>query len=111
VWRGEVCNRAKDGTLYWVDTVIAPYFGEHGIEKYISIRTDVSASKRAQQTLDAERQRLNNIITGTRAGTWEWNYQTGAGIVNERWAEMLGYSLEEVEGNPNRRLAPCAASR
>ena len=107
VWRGEVCNRAKDGTLYWVDTVIAPYFGEHGIEKYISIRTDVSASKHAQQTLDAERQRLNNIITGTRAGTWEWNYQTGEGIVNERWAEMIGYSLEEVEGNPNRvwRLA------
>ena len=102
VWRGEVCNRAKDGTLYWVDTVIAPYFGEHGIEKYISIRTDVSASKRAQETLNAERQRLNNIITGTRAGTWEWNYQTGEGIVNARWAQMIGYSLEEVQENPNR---------
>ncbi len=102
VWRGEVCNRAKDGTLYWVDTVIAPYFGEHGIEKYISIRTDVSASKRAQQILDAERQRLNNIITGTRAGTWEWNYQTGQGIVNARWAEMIGYRLDEVQENPNR---------
>ena len=101
VWRGEVCNRAKDGTLYWVDTVIAPFFDDQGIEKYISIRTDISAIKRAQQTLDAERQRLNNIITGTRAGTWEWNYQTDQGIVNARWAEMIGYTLDDVKTDPN----------
>ena len=45
---------------------------------------------------DVERQRLNNIITGTRAGTWEWNLQTDQAIVNARWAEMLGYTLDEV---------------
>jgi len=102
VWRGEVCNRAKDGSLYWVDTVIAPFFGEQGIEKYISIRTDISANKRSQQVLDAERQRLNNIITGTRAGTWEWNHQTGDSVVNARWAEQIGYTLEEVGPKANR---------
>ena len=26
-WRGEVCNRAKDGSLFWADTVLAPFFG------------------------------------------------------------------------------------
>ncbi len=102
VWRGEVCNRAKDGSLYWVDTVIAPYFGEKGIERYISIRSDVTANKRAQQVLDVERQRLNNIITGTRAGTWEWNHQTDHALVNARWAELIGYTLEEVKADPNR---------
>ncbi len=107
VWRGEVCNRAKDGSLYWVDTVIAPYFGDKGIEKYISIRTDVTANKRARQGLDVERQRLNNIITATRAGTWEWNYQTDQAIVNARWAEMLGYTLAEVAADPNRVWRGC----
>ncbi|HPW28247.1 MAG TPA: response regulator [Rhodoferax sp.] len=102
VWRGEVCNTAKDGTPYWVDTVIAPFFGDHGIEKYVSVRTDITAIKHAQQTLDAERQRLDNIITGTRAGTWEWNHQTDQGIVSARWAEMIGYTLEETNGDPNR---------
>jgi PAS domain S-box-containing protein len=102
VWRGEVCNRAKDGSLYWVDTVIAPYFGDKGIERYISIHSDVTANKRAQQVLEVERQRLKNIITGTRAGTWEWNHQTGHALVNARWAELLGYTLEEVEAAPNR---------
>ncbi len=101
-WHGEVCNRAKDGSLYWLDTVIAPYFGNHGIERYISIRTDISASKRAQEVLDAERQRLNNIISGTRAGTWEWNCQTNEGRVNARWAELMGYAMDEVGTDPIR---------
>ncbi len=107
VWRGEVCNRAKDGSPYWVDMVIAPYFGDKGIEKYISIHTDVTASRLARQVLDVERQRLNNIITGTRAGTWEWNLQTDQAIVNARWAEMLGYTLDEVRLNPNRFWRDC----
>ena len=74
VWRDVVCNRAKDGSLYWVDSVIAPFFNEEGhIEKYISIRSDVTATRQAQQILDAERSRLQNIIISTRAGTWELN--------------------------------------
>ena len=48
-WRGEVCNRAKNGSLYWVDSVIAPFAGADGrIEKYISIRTDITSAKRAE---------------------------------------------------------------
>ena len=35
--------------------------------------------------------RLQAILDGTRAGTWEWNLDTGEVLVNHRWAEMLGY--------------------
>ncbi|MFY8043406.1 MAG: PAS domain S-box protein, partial [Rhodoferax sp.] len=49
-WRGELCNRTKDGRLYWVDTFIAPFIGDDGqIAKYISIRTDITYSKQAQE--------------------------------------------------------------
>jgi len=49
-WRGQVCDRAKDGSLYWVDTLIAPFMGADGqIEKYISIRTDITANKQAEE--------------------------------------------------------------
>lgn len=41
-------------------------------------------------------QRLRSIIDGTRIGTWEWNVQTGALVLNERWAEMVGYTLDEL---------------
>ena len=48
VWKGLVCNRAKDGSLYWVDAQISPFFDADGnIEKYVSIRTDVTAHRQA----------------------------------------------------------------
>lgn len=52
-------------------------------------------SKRAE--LELERLRLTEIIDATRAGTWEWNVQTGACQFNHRWAEILGYQLEEIQ--------------
>ncbi len=97
-WRGEVCNRAKDGSLYWVDSIIAPFLGPDGkVERYISIRTDVTARKRMLDELAEERQRLAGIIDGTNAGTWEWEVQTGRTVFNERWAAIVGCSLADLE--------------
>jgi two-component system, sensor histidine kinase and response regulator len=96
-WRGLICNRHKDGTVYWVDSMIAPYVGNDGrIDKYVSIRIEVTDRVRAQEQLADERLRLDNILRGTHVGTWEWNVQTGATVFNERWAEMVGYTLDEL---------------
>jgi PAS domain S-box-containing protein len=46
--------------------------------------------------LATERRRLNDILTGTDAGTWERNIQTGEAAYNERWADIVGYTLEEL---------------
>lgn len=54
------------------------------------------ALRAGRDELDHARQRLANIIVGTRAGTWEWNVQTGDTVFNARWAEMVGYTLEEL---------------
>jgi PAS domain S-box-containing protein len=51
-WRGEICNRSKDGSLYWVDSIIAPFMGEDGrTTKFVSIRTDVTAAKLSEGRL------------------------------------------------------------
>ncbi len=71
-WHGEVCNRAKSGALYWVDTLIAPFVGEQGrIERYVSIRNDITARKLAQQALLKTQRALDMSNQAARIGTWE----------------------------------------
>lgn len=52
--------------------------------------------KEAEAKIIESEQRLASIIQGTNTGTWEWNIQTGETIFNSRWAEIVGYSLEEL---------------
>lgn len=58
---------------------------------------DETALKTAELSLAEQRDRLAGVIEGTRAGTWEWNVQTGAVRFNERWAQIVGYTLDELQ--------------
>ncbi|RFC33452.1 MAG: PAS domain S-box-containing protein/diguanylate cyclase (GGDEF) domain-containing protein [Candidatus Nitrotoga sp. SPKER] len=54
IWRGEICNRAKNGTLYWVDSTIVPLKGANGqIVRYISVRVDITKRKESEQHIQS----------------------------------------------------------
>ncbi len=59
--------------------------------------TDVSSYMQAQEALREQRQRLAWVLEATRPGIWENNIADNVLTVNERWAEMLGYTLRELQ--------------
>ena len=97
VWKGELVNRRKDGTLYHEEETITPVLDSHGnISSFIAIKIDITERKQLYQELADEKRRFADIIKGTNAGTWEWNIQTGETIYNEQWAGIIGYTLDEI---------------
>jgi len=59
VWKGEIRNRAKDGSYYWVDTTIVPFLSEHGKPyQYVSIRNEITQKKRMEEEIKALPQRI-----------------------------------------------------
>ncbi|MDD5676667.1 MAG: ATP-binding protein [Kiritimatiellae bacterium] len=60
------------------------------------IETDILKRKQVEEASALERQRLAYILEGTNVGTWEWNVQSGETKFNERWAEIVGYTLAEL---------------
>ena len=62
----------------------------------VGVVLDISERKKADAVLRVMALRQERIVEGTRAGTWEWNVQTGETVFNDRWAQIIGYTLEEL---------------
>jgi PAS domain S-box-containing protein len=91
----EIQFRCKNGTI--LDGLLSGDTISRLGRQYLLTRTvDITSHKQLEATLKQERQRLAGIIKGINVGTWEWNVQTGQTVFNERWAEMIGYTLDEL---------------
>lgn len=58
---------------------------------------EIKRRRASEDALRESEQRLALVLDGSRQGIWDWNLETGEVIRNERWAEMLGYTLREIE--------------
>ena len=62
-WRGEICNRAKNGSLYWVDSTVIGLLNSQGeLEQYIAIRSDITERKRAEHELQESERRFSSLV-------------------------------------------------
>ena len=67
-----------------------------GVRSWLIVITDISKRKKLIADIEEQKNRLEQIIDATGVGTWEWEVKTGKVTINEEWANMLGYTLEEL---------------
>ncbi len=90
---------SRDGVTYQIADSAAPMWGEGGeLMGIVMVFRDVSEEYFLREQREEERQRFELALRGADLGLWDWNMNTGEVQYNERWAEMLGYDFEELEG-------------
>lgn len=84
-------HHASSNEYYKIQTKMS---GQSLIHVWVTNVTEEKAQLEVLQKLDKE---YRNVIEGSNMGTWELNIQTGEETINERWAEMIGYTKAELE--------------
>lgn len=105
-WRAEVCNRAKDGSLYWVDSTNIPQFDTSGrVSRYISMRLDITKQKAAEAEasqatarLAESRRELQKILDAIPAYISYKDDQNRILGLNSKAASSLGLPREQIVG-------------
>ncbi|MGL6280861.1 MAG: PAS domain S-box protein, partial [Microcoleaceae cyanobacterium] len=100
IWQGEIKNKAKDGSCYWVDSTIVPFLDDH--EKpyqYLAIRFDITKRKQTEEALKVSEERLQLALESTQDGLWDWDITTGECYFSPRWLQMLGLETGDIPMN------------
>ena len=98
MFRGVIKNRAKDGTPYYVDAVVAPILGDNGKPmKYLGVRYDITAA-------EIERQNARGILNAIDATYAFIEFDLGGHVVkaNKNFLQVMGYQADEVVGKHHR---------
>lgn len=126
VWSGVICNRAKDGSLYWVDSTIVPLIDQGKTAGYLALRSDVTDLKQAQLEnerlieellIQADDLRLaqgqfaalfNHSSIGISWREMDEDGRPGLNHCNSRFCEIIGLSVKEARdiGNVARATHP-----
>lgn len=107
IWRGEIRNKAKDGSFYWVDTTIVPFMNKKGKPvQYIAIRSDITQRRQAEKSLLESTKEVQDITFALNQSSIVAITDAKGRIttVNDKFCEISKYSREELIGQDHRIL-------
>jgi PAS domain S-box-containing protein len=97
IWRGELCNKKKDDSFYWVNVTIIPFFDNHGnIEKYVAIRFDITTSKENIEHLKAAQNKFALLFDSAPDAYFISDLDGLIKNCNTAAEKMSGYTKKEL---------------
>ena len=98
-FKTDVLNYRKDGSPFWISMAVQPVHDDAGqLIQFIGIGTDITERKRQEQVLRDSEDCYRNIVSTAQEGMWLIDAEARTSFVNQRMADMLGYSPEEMMG-------------
>ena len=96
VWHGEVCNRAKDNQLYWVDMVIVPFFSATGNVNYVSVCFEITQLKQAQAQAEQQTALFQGAITTIGQAFCIYDADDRLVYFNDQYRQLYTKSAEKI---------------
>jgi len=98
IWQGEVCNRRKNGDLYWVKATVMPVLDDAGLPiGYFSMRTDISDVKQLQNSAQQHDSRLSAILNNLGEGVYTLDKQGRCTFWNPAAKQLLGWHFNDLK--------------